>query len=346
MRKELKLLDGRGGYSKYSSKSYSDEDAGAKPIDRSAVLMVNCDGGAATAFVGKIGGKTYLISNLHVLREMKNARITTLDGREIRLPKTCFPEKGFDVFLAELDSVPNGVAPFDVSGNVMADSELEDGLVVCGNSQGGNVMRDVEGKLLAVGPKLIETDCNFYRGDSGSPIIHRESGKVIGVVSYIMTISDELSSKISRTSKAKNFSMRFFAYRLDTMKNKREIPYETVVDTMETLNCYEKKLECIVDFIGDLKRPPASEYPELAGIAASYESATEDAKRLSNSRAAEKRVNEAKRMLLSGLELLAAAEAMKLKSVKVDEVFGEKYANLSKGYRDLKIYCNKRGKDF
>ncbi len=52
--------------------------------------MVNCDGGAAAAFVGKIGGKTYLISNLHVLGKMKNARITTLDGREIRFPKTCF----------------------------------------------------------------------------------------------------------------------------------------------------------------------------------------------------------------------------------------------------------------
>lgn len=125
------------------------------------------------------------------------------------------------------------------------------------------------------------------------------------------------------------------------MKNKREIPCEIVVGTMEILNGYEKKLECMVDFIGDLKRPTAPEYPELAGITASYESATEDAKRFPNIRIAGEGVNEAGRMLLSRLELPAAAESMKVESVKVDEVFGEKCANLSKGYQDLKICCNK-----
>ena len=125
------------------------------------------------------------------------------------------------------------------------------------------------------------------------------------------------------------------------MKNKREIPCEIVVGTMEILNGYEKKLECMVDFIGDLKRPTAPEYPELAGITASYESATEDAKRFPNIRIAGEGVNEVGRMLLSRLELPAAAESMKVESVKVDEVFGEKCANLSKGYQDLKICCNK-----
>lgn len=96
------------------------------------------------------------------------------------------------------------------------------------------------------------------------------------------------------------------------MKNKREIPCEIVVGTMEILNGYEKKLECMVDFIGDLKRPTAPEYPELAGITASYESATEDAKCFPNSRIAGEGVNEVGRMLLSRLELPAAAESMKL----------------------------------
>lgn len=96
------------------------------------------------------------------------------------------------------------------------------------------------------------------------------------------------------------------------MKNKREIPCEIVVGTMEILNGYEKKLECMVDFIGDLKRPTAPEYPELAGITASYESATEGAKRFPNIRIAGEGGNEAGRMLLSRLELPAAAESMKL----------------------------------
>ena len=68
-------------------------------------------------------------------------------------------------------------------------------------------MRDIEGTLLAVGPKLIETDCNFYKGNSGSPMIHKESGKVIGVVSYIMTIDDDLSSRITKFNFLRTFKI-------------------------------------------------------------------------------------------------------------------------------------------
>lgn len=96
----------------------------------------------------------------------------------------------------------------------------------------------------------------------------------------------------------------------------------------------------------DLKYPSSAEYPELARIATSYETAAEDAKRLSNNRNALNRINGAKKTLLGKLEMLAAAEAMKLKSLNVDDVFSEKYESLSKGYQDIKNYCNKRAKAF
>ena len=337
-KKELKSLQSRGVFSKYTSKRgnirESDDEV---PVNLNAVLMVNNASGAATAFLGKMDGKTYIISNLHVLGEMKNAKITTIDGKEVRLPKTCFLQKGFDVFLAELDEVPEGVSPLEISKNVMTDTNLKDDL---------DVMRNIEGTLLAVGPKLLETDCNFYKGNSGSPVIHRDSGKVVGVVSYIMTIDDDLSTRITRKSKAKNFNMRFFAYRLDTMDDKTEIPYETVIETMDVLNKAENKFELIVDFLANDKNPPASEYPELARVAKSYESAIDNAYRVSSNWSAKKRVNEAKRMLLSRIELLAAAEIMKLKSGKYDDVFSEKYDGILKSYENIKTYCNKKAKDF
>ena len=346
-KKELKSLQSRGVFSKYTSKRGNIRESDDEVhVNLNAVLMVNNASGAATAFLGKMDGETYIISNLHVLGEMKNAKITTIDGKEVRLPKTCFLQKGFDVFLAELDEVPEGVSPLEISKNVMTDTNLKDDLVVSGNSQGGNVMRNIEGTLLAVGPKLLETDCNFYKGNSGSPVIHRDSGKVVGVVSYIMTIDDDLSTRITRKSKAKNFNMRFFAYRLDTMDDKTEIPYETVIETMDVLNKAENKFELIVDFLANDKNPPASEYPELARVAKSYESAIDNAYRVSSNWSAKKRVNEAKRMLLSRIELLAAAEIMKLKSGKYDDVFSEKYDGILKSYENIKTYCNKKAKDF
>ena len=74
--------------------------------------------------------------------------------------------------------------------------------------------------------------------------------------------------------------------------------------------------------------------------------AAEDAKRLSNNRNALNRINGAKKTLLGKLEMLAAAEAMKLKSLNVDDVFSEKCESLSKGYQGIKNYCNKRAKAF
>lgn len=140
--------------------------------------------------------------------------------------------------------------------------------------------------------------------------------------------------------------MRFFAYRLDTMDDKTEIPYETVIETMDVLNKAENKFELIVDFLANDKNPPASEYPELARVAKSYESAIDNAYRVSSNWSAKKRVNEAKRMLLSRIELLAAAEIMKLKSGKYDDVFSEKYDGILKSYENIKTYCNKKAKDF
>lgn len=85
-KKELKSLQSRGVFSKYTSKRgnirESDDEV---PVNLNAVLMVNNASGAATAFLGKMDGKTYIISNLHVLGEMKNAKITTIDGKEVRL---------------------------------------------------------------------------------------------------------------------------------------------------------------------------------------------------------------------------------------------------------------------
>jgi len=51
-------------------------------------------------------------------------------------------------------------------------------------------------------------------------------------------------------------------------------------------------------------------------------------------------------MLLSRIELLAAAEIMKLKSGKYDDVFSEKYDGILKSYENIKTYCNKKAKDF
>lgn len=125
------------------------------------------------------------------------------------------------------------------------------------------------------------------------------------------------------------------------MKNKREIPCEIVVGTMEILNGYEKKLECMVDFIGDFEAPYGS---GISGARRNYRKLRigdgrrqapfqQQNRRGRGQRGREDAVKQARIARGGGVD--------EVESVKVDEVFGEKCANLSKGYQDLKICCNK-----
>jgi hypothetical protein len=85
---------------------------------------------------------------------------------------------------------------------------VNDPIVVYGNTGGGDVVTAIKGKLLGIGPNRIEISAEIERGNSGSPIIHVPSGKVIGVATYATT--DDLLSGEKK--------IRRFGYRLDTVK--------------------------------------------------------------------------------------------------------------------------------
>ena len=81
-------------------------------------------------------------------------------------------------------------------------------------------MLNTQGKVLGIGPERIEIDNPIYHGNSGGPVFHTKSGKVLGVVTEAMKVdvTDALdkASFASRNS-AISGSMRYFALRLDTV---------------------------------------------------------------------------------------------------------------------------------
>jgi len=95
-----------------------------------------------------------------------------------------------------------------------------DDVITPGNSEGGEVMLNTNGKVLGIGPDRIEFSNPIYHGNSGGPVFQVKTGKIIGIVTEAMKVehSDDLdkASQASHQS-AISGSMRYFGMRLDNV---------------------------------------------------------------------------------------------------------------------------------
>jgi len=86
---------------------------------------------------------------------------------------------GEDIFCMAL---PAQQKPFEVMQDVDANAAIGDPVAVLGNADG--VVNPIMGSITGIGPTFIEVDAPFLQDNSGGPIIHLKTGKVIGVAAY------------------------------------------------------------------------------------------------------------------------------------------------------------------
>jgi len=180
-------------------------DAGAMQ----AMVIVEGDGGRGSAFVVKMDGKTFLITNSHVVRGNRNVKFKSLRNAELATGALEIADQ-VDAVRAEVRGALNALELEPQIEKV----QIGDEVVVAGNSEGEGVIREIPGKVVGIGPDRIEVDAEFVPGNSGSPILLKSTGKVIGVATYM---------KIPRAGRGESKSpmslneVRRFGYRLDTV---------------------------------------------------------------------------------------------------------------------------------
>jgi len=182
-----------------------------------AVVLIKGDNAEGTGFMIKTPNGPAVITNIHVIANNPNLKITTNTGALV----TVLSEKGAcDRDLAMLSIQDDGYNYLQFSPDISKNVQPGDEVITPGNSQGGEVMLNTGGKVLGIGPVRIEFDNPIYHGNSGGPVFHPKSGKVLGVVTEAMKVntSDDLdkASFASRNS-AISGSMRYFGLRLDTV---------------------------------------------------------------------------------------------------------------------------------
>ncbi len=173
----------------------------------SALILVEGSKGVGSGFLCHMGGRTFAITNAHVLSDNVGVKLTTLTGAALTAGRSAVAV-GHDVVEMQ---VPDSAAAFDIVTNMDATVKIGDAVVVAGNAEGGSVVRPVEGKIVGIGPNLVEVDAPFVKGCSGSPIIHEATGKVLGIATYLV------QRKLVQGDKEVTVETRRFGYRLDSI---------------------------------------------------------------------------------------------------------------------------------
>lgn len=158
----------------------------------------------------RMNGNLFVVTNAHVVSGMPSPlAMTLLDGTAIPATRIGIA-KGHDVAAIPQSVVTEGL---EVMTGVDKHVAIGDEVVVLGNSQGANVVTEIKGKVLGIGADRIEIDAKFVDGNSGSPIIHVKTGKVIGVATYTTTMH------LTEVRLDSQFTVvRRFGYRLDSIR--------------------------------------------------------------------------------------------------------------------------------
>ena len=187
--------------------SATEDEATAAQKISPFILTLKGDQGSGSGFVLKRGSKFYLVTNAHVVEGNKNIKVASIN-KEFPMPSQILVSKTRDIVMAELSGFDAGLE----SQTDFSQVRIGDITIALGNSSGAGVSRLVKGKVLGIGNDLVETDGAYVQGNSGSPIIHLNSGKVLGVVTFV-----ESSPKDKLVERSDLTDLRYFAQRIDNL---------------------------------------------------------------------------------------------------------------------------------
>lgn len=212
---------------------------------RNNLVFVSGTDGSGSGFLAKYGTRTFLLTNAHVAAGVRGAGFRTLQGDKVQIGVASVAV-GHDIFLMQA-TAPN--PPLEIMTGVEENTSIGDEIVVLGNAEGAGVINTITGRIVGVGPNLIEVDAPFKPGNSGSPIIHLKSGKVIGAATYL-TIRDVDSATHQPMREP---IVRRFGYRIDSVKNWQPVQWPSFFAQQAELEKIEALTEDLIKFLNDLK---------------------------------------------------------------------------------------------
>jgi S1-C subfamily serine protease len=175
-----------------------------------AVVVIKGDVAEGTGFLVKTAAGPMVITNQHVIAANPHLQITTSAGEQVKFLGL---QGAADRDLAMIPIQDNNYSYLQLATDVGNTVQVGDQVITPGNSEGGEVLLNTNGVVLALGPQKVEISNPIYHGNSGGPVFHVKSGKVIGVVTEAMKVdTDNTLDKASHDNQNSAISgvMRYF----------------------------------------------------------------------------------------------------------------------------------------
>ncbi|MEM0965239.1 MAG: serine protease [Verrucomicrobiota bacterium] len=229
-------------------------DVPLPPIPMGSIAIIDVDDATGTGFISEIKGRQFLVTNAHVIAGASEITCKTAEGQEVLLPNFCFLAKDRDLAIVPIDGREDFL---ECAEDIFAEVEIGDDVTVFGNEAGAAVVTKLTGRVDGIGPRQVEVDAPFVEGNSGSPIVHHKSGKVIGVAAYYIeyTIPEadredsegnyENESDDSEESSTKK--RRRFAERIDNAQEWERLTLEELNRERVALEQYSDVVFSVVD---------------------------------------------------------------------------------------------------
>ena len=167
------------------------------------LAIIQTEKSTGSGFLVSENNRCYLYTNEHIVRKAKSMPTAmTLDGNSLKLGSFELA-KGRDLVRFEVDGFDKGLT---IASGL---PEINKDIVVFGNSDGVGVATTICGKIVGVGPKLIEVSAEFVQGNSGSPVLLFD-GSVVGIATFAIDTSefDNWLKKDTRFNGVRRFALR------------------------------------------------------------------------------------------------------------------------------------------
>jgi len=184
-------------------------EAAVRIVDthRNSLIVIEGKKGVGSGFLCNVEGKPMLFTNTHVMCGNAPATYSRMSGGSVT-PKEASLAVGADICRM---AAPDVTATLEYLPDMHSNVKIGDEVVVLGNAEGAGVVKPLQGKVVGIGPNLVEVDAPFVPGNSGSPIVHLPTGKVIGIATYLRI------RKVNNDKGSMDTEIRRFGYRLDTV---------------------------------------------------------------------------------------------------------------------------------
>lgn len=147
-----------------------------------SALVVKGDNAEGSGFLVKTPDGTFVMTSLHLLAANPNVKILTSSGTPIN-PVSLKGATDCDIAMFAVKDAHYSYLP--LAASVADTAKIGDRVVIPGINDGNTEVFSMPAKIINISPDRVDFNNRLIPSSSGAPLVHADSGKVLGVVTAV-----------------------------------------------------------------------------------------------------------------------------------------------------------------